>query len=834
MGLPPLLVDTYRRYKKETEVFLNWLAPTARSTGAVDDIFACNASEDAKLGGRARRPKGKDRKAPKQQPKEYKIPLSTFARLANAIANAKNITIPRTMVAILRDVIRARKECAEFYGYGHTHGDEDLKPVDEGHAYFISVLEEVFATLNARLPKEIRNQKTDDEEANQLANLFEHLDLEEPKENDAQSWLPAQLQSPKTPTDTYEIEILEEDIKFTIFCFLKDATDIRLFVRRTWRQYRDGRITLETAALTMNSAISLIERLNLELIASYPFCVSHFDMIVFFLPDMAERKQNGTILDTAYTNGNQELSYQTFLCHLSYDFICTFVEGLADPSSIPLTASEVVLAKCLLQLRAVASARNPVLARDGMIRAIAEVLNTGTRPSWTVFAVQLLWDTQRELGSDIARGYTDAHNAVRWILHSVEDTLSAGYAGYFGDRYQKNAFGLQEFKSYLEDSLGRSDYCYIQEIMDFVKGQDRPYFEYEPHFLYRNHPMMCGLLSQDSLAKLRMIAKCMADMGMVSSCAHFYNAASQTGLLPADLKWKDMDWIIEQQGEEHMFVGERPRVGTITTFTKHYNLSCGFSLSHYAQNKRKPTRDGELLLSTLKGRKLRYMSKYVDVIVRQSGTKLEITSVVNNAGALIEQLLDHSSEGKTKGKPKSTAKQNRNTEKMTPIEMLTNFRSTLQQEELPMRFDLSKFTTGCFEVLQRIKQLVTTKAPLDYPPDGWHFKRTQGLNACIGLLLYSIDDNPLQNEPQYFGAAKILREFIETESDTEYSKAIARLPRMAKGDIDDEEEEPSFEVPPEDLIDLGSRDCVRDAPKDRILVVVQGERVTEVVYDGVA
>jgi hypothetical protein len=39
MGLSPLLVDTYRRYKRDTKTFTQWLGTTARSTGLIDKIF---------------------------------------------------------------------------------------------------------------------------------------------------------------------------------------------------------------------------------------------------------------------------------------------------------------------------------------------------------------------------------------------------------------------------------------------------------------------------------------------------------------------------------------------------------------------------------------------------------------------------------------------------------------------------------------------------------------------------------------------------------------------------------------------------------------------------
>lgn len=62
-----------------------------------------------------------------------------------------------------------------------------------------------------------------------LGNLFEHLDVEDPVE-----WTTKNLPNKSSKiVDTYELEASDEDISFAMFCFLKDLTDIRFFVRET-------------------------------------------------------------------------------------------------------------------------------------------------------------------------------------------------------------------------------------------------------------------------------------------------------------------------------------------------------------------------------------------------------------------------------------------------------------------------------------------------------------------------------------------------------------------------------------------------------------------------
>jgi hypothetical protein len=97
MGVAPVLVDTYRRYKKGTENFVQWLAETARGTGQADDVFKAGTKDNVpSSGGRL---KGKARMEAKKaglgsNMTRFVVPMKAMAGLAKAIVTTKTVEVP--------------------------------------------------------------------------------------------------------------------------------------------------------------------------------------------------------------------------------------------------------------------------------------------------------------------------------------------------------------------------------------------------------------------------------------------------------------------------------------------------------------------------------------------------------------------------------------------------------------------------------------------------------------------------------------------------------------------------------------------------------------------
>ncbi|KAF2818965.1 hypothetical protein CC86DRAFT_388406 [Ophiobolus disseminans] len=148
----------------------------ARSSGLVDDVFEDGIKQQHS--GKTGRKKGKNRK-PRKQTAAYKIPINTFTQLADAIKDTRTSKVPRYIMTILGDVIKARKGCAAWYRAHQTEESDTSKPHNEEHWHIIEVLEEVHHTL---LPLQERLKPTEKKTATetpQPANLFDLLEVED-------------------------------------------------------------------------------------------------------------------------------------------------------------------------------------------------------------------------------------------------------------------------------------------------------------------------------------------------------------------------------------------------------------------------------------------------------------------------------------------------------------------------------------------------------------------------------------------------------------------------------------------------------------------------------
>jgi hypothetical protein len=231
MSTPPPLVDTYQRYKIGTKAFIQWLATTARATGKVDDVFTTSGAQEQTppTGGRL---KGKARKLAKEEKgkpvaKTYEVPLNHFPRLAKSVAAAANVTVPSSMFTILRDVIRARKECVSWFSGKEGEAQTAEQSKTQRHRHFVTVLEHVLQELVVKEPTRTYQVSTSKAQLPTLSNLFDGLELQDTIETDTVAIMSSPW-SVIAPAAKYVLETQpdeqEQDISFAVFCFLKDAT----------------------------------------------------------------------------------------------------------------------------------------------------------------------------------------------------------------------------------------------------------------------------------------------------------------------------------------------------------------------------------------------------------------------------------------------------------------------------------------------------------------------------------------------------------------------------------------------------------------------------------
>ncbi|KAF2098673.1 hypothetical protein NA57DRAFT_56322 [Rhizodiscina lignyota] len=279
--LPSLLADTYRRYKQDTDDIAIWLATTAKKFGFSADRLTGNAQSKVQ---KSQRLKGKARNSAKATAKsssangtkqhanslpKYTIGVKDFVMLAEYLAPKPDLEIPVQFWASMERAIRLRTVHNDYHAVEQADVIENSSS-EEGHSYFLGILEKVREVLRPRLPaglvqpKDASTAIPDQDKATEarLENMFAALTVEEPSEE----FLNAPDATPGAakvePADAvYEVEHIDDmyELYLGIAALLQDYSKIRSTIKQIWHMYSQGAATLISVAATTNVAIQLAQ-----------------------------------------------------------------------------------------------------------------------------------------------------------------------------------------------------------------------------------------------------------------------------------------------------------------------------------------------------------------------------------------------------------------------------------------------------------------------------------------------------------------------------------------------------------------------------------------------
>jgi len=628
MALPPLLFDAYQKYKRGTEDLVQWLAETARATGTVNEVFS-DSQQHGKppTGGRL---KGNARKDAKNAPAMYQITAGSFVTLATAIADDARVPVPTSVFGTLQTVIRGRKDCAVWYASTSDCADNAVKKNNAGHQHFIKTLEDVLEILKAakKPPVERRQPKTTKAEVIRTSNKYELLENEALPESDDMPEIIDVNARPAKSKVTYKLEESEADVTFAIYCFLKDVTVLRIAVRRTWHEFANGDIGLQAAALTMNVALAMIEKLSNDFEESNPrFNGSnghsvHSELIGFLQRSRSKVEPGSPFVDAtndcgrpfAYKQEKQSLSFDTVVCkHVTELLLFTFSPITKNEES-RYSNDEKRFLKCISQLAASSSIK-PRFMDEYMVRKAAfAMLCEGRLQSWIMFSLQIFWDMQREL---------ERHLSVsEELLYKIGQQIITGYQVYLDVKGFEELD--DEYTLYRESVIDRKEFveAFIvnkkaQMAFDIDEERLPLTFRKIPGFsLLRCNPAYCGVLLATMCNDYHEVAiECTSNDGQIIVMAHLYNAAQCAGHLPKDLQWADMERLIEQQVSDWIFMGKKPQQDP--EFGKRVLLIMGNVAHDFTKGYRPRTvGSSSTYVSRVSGtRRLSYHSQYLESAV---------------------------------------------------------------------------------------------------------------------------------------------------------------------------------------------------------------------------
>lgn len=585
----------------------------------------------------------------------------------------------------------------------------------------------------------------------QIANLLpeEPLEASTPTAPAKSEWLP-HGHTPQNKIDTYTLFHKADATYAIVYWFLQDLLQLRLYVRTTWTDYQDEKVSLTTASLAMNAAIHLAEKINKDLIADFPQ-LAHHEAIDEWVRASKWTPSGTTLLpDNGIWDPDQVAALSTpppFLTYAhTYDLLDSYLTVQIDnsvkveelrswtfPSDLTsmqkdffkykLTPDETAFFDLVSAIHLSHASRQNNKAgysHDAIFRIIDEIAQTQKIATWMAFAVQLVIDARRVLQDG------DAERSVEtWKTMSEEMNKSLKQSTNYtpdgvGDREQCYRTLLNPIRLTIEQRTQRDEYRAL--MLDKWQTDHVPR---ELHRLRRIHIMHSGL----QLAEFRtLIARngsqlVFEEQQIVTMVAHLYLAARHHGKLSTTTKWEDLDFVVKQHQTKHPLRLSGEKEGGESRLQNYLrDLGCT-PLAAVADT---PESIIAVLGAALKAK---------------STKKITIPSSPRTAfGTMVDDVVTNHLE-RTQPPPSSSSSSSDVAQKkplpFTPQHTLTLFQSATRAAEPSLSFNLLAFELQCRYLLRRIQNVCLTSTSTESI-----FGSLAGdakLPAIVGILLLHLE-----------------------------------------------------------------------------------------------
>ncbi|PVH92820.1 hypothetical protein DM02DRAFT_698351 [Periconia macrospinosa] len=732
-GLPKNLVSTYQKYKNHTDSIAHWLASTARNRGYV--------SPKAKKSG-------KSGKALVGGP-TYTVAIKEWTAMAEFIAG---LTLLDATIALRHSFSNNVSEILEE--------TQDKKESDAGHAYFLSVLKNVRGILSSRLPKRPKAQSSP-QTFEELMNIFEHLELEEPSEAFEQA---PDMTPTKAPIFRAEHPVDMEEAYFVFYLLLRDFANLRTEVLRAWSGYNQGGHDIIAASITTNIAVDLARSMTEELrklsekhsgiMKMYQvFCASQFisestakrmckkdienilnfrerpgDEMNFTLYKVADN-----VLWPAYTLLNGWCSMHKANPHpeMKRGFYGTY-----DPASDRKrkTNRDKFLEDKILLLENLPefyfyhcnTKPNTSPVEDEFIRGLRTMFETKTVTLPVVFATTLFLDIHHILRDGVDYGFKRLTDATHFVVGDIKEELKFHTDIAMETWPVQNDQTMQRFVDTIEF------WVHEDHQRENAPKMGRKFIP-EPFHLFRKHPWWCGLWKYWTLMQFHEFSIAFVNAwGAVMSCAHLYNAVG--GRSRTDMRWKDLEVVIGLHDPKTFFIGEAPT--TSDECLKRFALAMGASAANLARSTR--TKKG-LTLSKKGPKGLKELGAVLQTfrarICGANGPKdiraEDVQKILDNSTWDYELDAEDNAEqvykdigGDTKAAPK----------KQLPVNKCVGLvRDLLHAETVEVSFDYFRMHRQCWRLLRVVKNHCRADLIRIYGPE--YLDKESQLPFVVGYVL---------------------------------------------------------------------------------------------------
>lgn len=270
------LRGVYKRYKKDTSVFVSWLSTNAKGCGYEAKLALCSNTTGNKGNHGSQ------------------FSLKELRNMAQAIVESGNpaLQIPRSIAAIARQSVSLRRIFSAQVNQSEMV--EPDKASDARHRHFADVLEQVLNKLTdgyvtfqtQETPSVYTNQESyraslfspptlPEKEPSQsdailLSKSFEALEIQETDDKDVTIPVIDLIADDEDDEIEETVAILddsEQQLDNFVFVdgFFKELHDLESYICRIWQEYQDNTIDLSISTVLTNAALCLVQNREEEL-----------------------------------------------------------------------------------------------------------------------------------------------------------------------------------------------------------------------------------------------------------------------------------------------------------------------------------------------------------------------------------------------------------------------------------------------------------------------------------------------------------------------------------------------------------------------------------------
>ncbi|EFQ93236.1 hypothetical protein PTT_09431 [Pyrenophora teres f. teres 0-1] len=511
--------------------------------------------------------------------------------MAEAIANhSPRITVPGALTKLFERVIEARKKAAAWISASRNKHQQPIEQSNQTHAHFIDILSnaaQILQPLVRERPRQAsgpsqRHQGSHLDSTRDMTNTFSGLavdgdnvpdDAEEENEPATRKEDPLDSLPPVNPVEVYQDESeIEAEFFFAIQSFLSNLHELRDIVQQTWWDYKNDRLDMVHASIIANTAIDLVRHAEseFELTLKRPKNYPSKRFPVRVLPALLLSTQHGDNLhgkddlhDFLFPSGlmmpGAHDCSQVYWCLWPvYSGLKYYLEDAFKPVG-GVHKDTMRTVKLCTTFRHFTKKHHDTIAIDEVTRGMEHMFKHNEVPLWTTFGMQLLLDIQDAIGEG------DAYKPLCELQERLDREISYNEA-FTSKSSPFSDARVEELRGDMTHNLK-----YNQELAKDSCDTLKP------------NPIRCGLLMYDAYLELNTIGHTLERVaGEMCMMAHLYKATRL--IAPDSPTWPDMEYLIYQQDENHLFFGGVPK--TFEECVRKVKLMMGQSRADQAREER--------------------------------------------------------------------------------------------------------------------------------------------------------------------------------------------------------------------------------------------------------